>query len=191
MTLENIYYIGQTVAVVAILGSLAFVAVQILLTRNQMKGQATIAVLNYQRTLINQLLADSELYKIALRGNEDMNNLDDWEQHRFTLWCLNETSMWELCHHLKRQNALDEKLFEGKEKYWLDLHSAPGRREWWESHTVMLDPGFREYVSKRLQDRPVRPLRETNPTFNPSRFSDKPGSSSGTSHQTNSDLGRT
>ncbi|MEX0646012.1 MAG: hypothetical protein WD076_11925 [Parvularculaceae bacterium] len=174
MTLESIYYIGQTAAAAAILGSLVFVAFQILQTRNQLKGQATIAVLDYQKSLIDQLLADSELYKIALRGNEDMSSLNDWEQHRFTIWCLKETSMWELCHHLKRQNALDEKLLEGKEKYWLDLHSAPGRREWWEKHAVMLDPEFRRYVSHKLKDRAVRPLRESNPTFDPNRVAEKP-----------------
>ncbi len=170
MTLESIYYVGQTVAVLAILGSLMFVAVQIVLTRNQMKGQATIAVLDYQKALVDQLLADSVLYKIALRGNEDMKSLNHWEQHRYTLWCFSETAMWELCYHLRRQNALDEKLLEGKESYWLDLHSAPGRREWWENHKVMLDPVFCQYVSQKLNHCPVRPLRESNPTFDPTRI---------------------
>ena len=170
MSLETIYYISQTVAVLAILASLAFVAYQIQLARRQMQGQATIAVLEYQKSMVDHLLHDSDLYKVALRGNEDMESLDDWEQHRFTLWCLKETSMWELCHHLKKQNALDASLFTGMENYWLDLHSAPGRRQWWTEHTVMLDPDFRRYVERRLKDRAVRPLRETNPTFDPSRF---------------------
>jgi hypothetical protein len=172
MSLESIYYIGQTVAVVAILASLAFVSYQIKLARRQMQGQATIAVMEYQRSLIDHLLADSELYKIALRGNEDMDSLDEWEHHRFTVWCLKETGMWELCHHLKKQNALDSNLFTGLESYWLDLHSAPGRRQWWSEHTVMLDPDFRDYVEDRLKHHKVRPLRETNPTFDPTRFSD-------------------
>lgn len=170
MTLESIYYIGQTVAVLAILASLAFVLYQIKLARLQMQGQAAVAVLDYQKSLVDHLLNDSDLYKIALRGNEDMNSLNEWEHHRYTLWCLKETGMWELCHHLKKQNALDANLFTGLEAYWVDLHSAPGRRQWWAEHTVMLDPDFRKYVQEKLKSREVRPLRETNPTFDPSRF---------------------
>jgi len=36
MTLENIYYVGQTVAVVAILGSLVFLAIQNRQSQQQM-----------------------------------------------------------------------------------------------------------------------------------------------------------
>ena len=44
------------------------------------------------------LSANPKLYKIALRGNEDLNSLTEWEKQRFTLWCLHETWMWEMCY---------------------------------------------------------------------------------------------
>lgn len=63
MNLETLYYLDQIIAVLAILASLMFVAYQIRLTRNQMRGAATIAVLEYQAKLVDKLLSDDDLYK--------------------------------------------------------------------------------------------------------------------------------
>ena len=97
------------------------------------------------------LSSDPELYKIALRGNEDLSSLDPWEQQRFAIWCLHETGMWEMCHRLLNQGALDEALYRGKESYWLQLHSSPGRREWWNTQSIMLNEEFYREVSNRLE----------------------------------------
>jgi hypothetical protein len=115
------------------------------------------------------LTEDPELYKIALRGNEDWNCLDPFEQQRFSIWCLHETGMWEMCHRLLKQGALDEELYRAKEEYWLQLHSSPGRREWWNSHSVMLSQEFHQVVSKKLVDVPIRKLGEVIPIFDSSK----------------------
>lgn len=154
-------------ASVAVVGSMIFVGYQIRVARDQMKGSATIAVMEYQKSLAEQLLNDDALYEMANRGNHSMDALNEREKQGYTLWCLKETWMWELCYHLRRQNALDQKLYDGKERYWLDLHSSPGRRAWWESHTIMLDPDFRTYVSAKLAGRAVRPLSDAHPIFVP------------------------
>ncbi len=160
MNWEALGAIAALLGAIGVIVTLVYLAVQIRQNNHQLRGAATTAVYEYQRTLTEMLSSDPELYKIALRGNEDIASLSPWEQQRFTIWCLHETGMWEMCHRLLKQGALDGELYRGKEAYWLKLHSSPGRREWWSTHSVMLNEGFYREVSALLEAIPVRRLGE-------------------------------
>jgi len=172
MNWEALGAIAELLGAVGVIVTLVYLSTQIRQNSNQLRGSATTAVYEYQRKLVEMLSADPELYKIALRGNEDLASLDPWEQQRFTIWCLHETGMWEMCHQLLRQGALDREIYSGKEDYWLTLHSSPGRREWWNTHSIMLAEGFYREVSKQLEEIPVRRLGEAHPIFDSSGHSD-------------------
>lgn len=165
---EALSAIAGLLGALGVIITLIYLSAQIKQNNNQLRGAATVAVYEYQQTLIEMLLSNKKLYKIALRGNEDIHSLSEWEKQQFTLWCLNETGMWEMCYKLYKQGALDEALYHGKTKYWLQLHSSPGRREWWNIHTAMISGDFYEDISSQLEAIPVRKLRETNPIFNSS-----------------------
>lgn len=53
MSLENIYYIGQTIAVAAVLGSLIFVGVQVRLSTEQMKQSNNLARADMSERIIS------------------------------------------------------------------------------------------------------------------------------------------
>jgi hypothetical protein len=168
MNWEALTAIAGLLGAIGVIVTLIYLSAQIKQNNNQLRGAATTAVFEYQRTLTEMLTTNTELYKIALRGNEDFNPLNAWEKQQFTLWCLHETSMWEMCHKLHQQGALDEALYLGKKAYWLQLHSSPGRREWWKNHTAMLSDEFYKEISEELEAIPVRKLRESNPIFDSS-----------------------
>ena len=105
--------------------------------------------------LVEMLTTNTVLYKITLRGNENLNSLNAWKKQQFTLWCLYETGMWEMCHKLYKQGALDEALYLGKKAYWLQLHSSPGRSEWWKNHTAMLSSEFYDEINAELEAIPL------------------------------------
>ena len=71
-------------------------------------------------------------------------------------------------HKLYKQGALNEALYYGKVKYWLQLHSSPGRRDWWNTHAVILSDEFYKEISAELEAIPVKKLRESNPIFDSS-----------------------
>ena len=168
MNWEALGAIAELLGAIGVVATLVYLSAQIRQNSNQLRGAATTAVYEYQRTLTEMLSADPELFKVALRGNEDLASLDPWEQQRFTIWCIHETGMWEMCHRLLKQGALDRELYRGKENYWLQLHSSPGRREWWKTHSVMLNEGFYTEVSRQLEAIPVRRLGESIPIFDSS-----------------------
>lgn len=165
MNWEALGAIAEALGAVGVIATLVYLSAQIRHNNEQLRGAATSSVYEYQRTLTEMLSSDPELYKIALRGNEDLSSLDPWEQQRFAIWCIHETGMWEMCHRLLNQGALDEGLYRGKEAYWLQLHSSPGRREWWETQAVMLNEHFFRDVSDLLAEIPVRRLGEAVPIF--------------------------
>ena len=160
--------IANLLAAVGVIATLIYLSIQIRQNSRQLRGAATIAVHDYQRSLTDTLTADQELFKIALRGNEDFDSLEPWEQQRFTIWAIKETGCWEMCHSLLKQGALDEGLYRGKEKYWLLLHSSPGRRAWWYRHSVMLSKEFVDEISKLLEQVPIKKLGESHPIFDSS-----------------------
>ncbi len=115
MNWEAIGVIANLLAALGVIATLIYLAIQIRQNNNQLRGSATIAVYDYQRSITDTLTEDQELYKIALRGNEDLDSLNPWEQQRFTIWAIKETGAWEMCHRLMKQGALDEGLYRGKE----------------------------------------------------------------------------
>jgi hypothetical protein len=159
---------AELLGAMGVIATLVYLARQIIHNSDQLRGSATTAVFEYQRSLIIMLIDNPELYKIAMRGNEDWDSLDTFEQQQYTLYCIHETGMWEMCYRLLAQGALDEQLYLGKEAYWLELHSSPGRRVWWNNHTIMLSQDFHQAISKKLLEIPVEKLRNTNPVFDSS-----------------------
>jgi hypothetical protein len=79
MKWEAVGAIANVLAAVGVIATLIYLSVQIRQNNNQLRGAATIAVYDYQRGLTDTLTEDQELYKIALRGNEDLDSLDPWE----------------------------------------------------------------------------------------------------------------
>lgn len=168
MNWEALSAIAGLLGAIGVIVTLIYLSVQIRQNNNQLRGSATIAIYEYQRTLTEMLSDDPELYKIALRGNEDLSSLNLWEQQRYTIWCIHETGMWELCHSLLKQGALDTEIYHGREDYWLKLHSSPGRRDWWNTHSVMLNDNFYREVSLQLKDIPIKRLSKAVPIFDSS-----------------------
>ena len=100
MSWEALGAIAEALGAIGVIATLVYLSTQIRQNNNQLRGAATSAIYEYQRTLTEMLSSDPELYKIALRGNEDLSSLDPWEQQRFAIWWLHETGMSEMCHRL-------------------------------------------------------------------------------------------
>jgi len=93
MNWEALGAVAELLGAIGVIATLVYLSAQIRHNNDQLRGAATTAVYEYQRTLTEMLSADRELY-------------------------------------------------DGKVSYWLKLHSSPGRREWWYTHSVMLSADF-------------------------------------------------
>lgn len=92
MTLENIYYIGQTIAVVALIASLLFVGFQV--RQNTKHARAQIQSARVDR-LIAQMVGFSDADKCAayIRGNGDDPTADAISDRQFYLQCVAQSGV--------------------------------------------------------------------------------------------------
>ncbi len=134
MSLETIYYIGQTIAVLAVLASLIFVGIQL-------KQNAKATMLSVYESAMtgynehNRFIAnDEKLSSIARRGTQDLSQLDVEERYRFNY------VIWHFANHvyklfrLYERGAYPESEWEGAALEAKQIFSSPGLADFLENN---------------------------------------------------------
>ena len=148
MSLETIYYIGQTVAVVAILVSLVFVGVQI-----RQSTRATRAASHHAITdsfnVINSIIGTNPVSaRIWRLGLESLANLNEDEQMSFAYLCLAYMRIFETLYYQKHIGMMEAQLFEAERRSIAWAAHRAGFRDWWKSNEISLSDEYRAYVDE-------------------------------------------
>jgi hypothetical protein len=100
--------------------------------------------------MTEELCANPELWEAVKKGNLNWNSLTEEEQANAALWNIKEAGYWEMCYRLHKQGALDPAVYFSREKYYLMLFQAPGRRQWWNENSIVLSDDFYADMTKKL-----------------------------------------
>ncbi len=158
MTLENIYYIGQTIAVVAIVGSLVFVAIQ---TRQNGRTLRAQAAWDAQASFaeLNDLLAAggpmSEVSYKAFTAAEALSPYERYLMHRLIRGLLQRA---EAQYALYASGVLDAEVWRLRRGYLRSLFSNSLVNEVWraEKANSMFTAAFiAEIESAEAQEGPI------------------------------------
>jgi len=175
MTLEEIYYISQIVAVVAILGSLVAIWFQ-------MRQNHAIERANAQRDVLNQTrewwllgIESEEMFDTICAGLQDFNGLNRFQKARFHAWAANLQQMLTAAFFQHRSRLINPSSHEGFVRAFLAVLNTPGGRTWWETYSKLGNSEVNSYINTRLAaDGPAVPLwTDLLPFFKPQ--SAKPG----------------
>ena len=163
MTLENINYIAQTVAAVAIFGSLVFVGVQVrqnsAIARAQVHQQISDAFTVYLETMANH----SGVVFAGTSSQQGMDRLSDEELLRFSFIMAGLFKIWENAFYQYKSGFLDERTWQSNVKWMLTWHHMPGVQTWWgvrkdlfaNEFQIFLEssvsPGEQQSISGRLR----------------------------------------
>lgn len=133
MTLEDIYFIGQTIAVVAIFGSLAYVAIQTRQNGRLMRAKAAWdAQMSFME--INERLASGDaISQLTFKVHGNAASLTPYEKylvHRFMRGVLQRT---EAQFALFNSSILDEEVWSLRINYVKSLMNYPAFAEIWEA----------------------------------------------------------
>jgi hypothetical protein len=125
MTLEEIYYIGQTIAVVAIFGSLVYVAIQ---TRQNSRLVRARAIWDAQTSIaeINERLADGGL--VSQLVFKFTTSPDKYQMHRHFRALILRT---EAQFALHKNGVLDAEIWQLRRKWFRGFMNNPGFMEVW------------------------------------------------------------
>lgn len=158
MSLESIYYIGQTFAVLAILVSLAYVAFQ---TRQNTKVTRAKAAWDAQNSFVEineTLAAGGTVGDLTYKAVNDVSNLSDYEKYRMHRYMRGVFQRVEAQYALFTNGILDEEVWQLRRRYIRGLMNVPLIAEIWQADKTnfMFTEAFvHEMDSAPDTDRPV------------------------------------
>ncbi len=160
MTLEEIYYISQIVAVVAILASLIFVGIQVRQNSEQIKAntrsiKATShhAVTDSFNAINTLIVGDPKVARLWRLGMAGAEGLDDDERASVAFMMLAYMRIFETLYYQYTNGTLDKKLFDAELKTlkWT-VTENPGFLAWWAVNPIALSDEFRAFIDGLIRD---------------------------------------
>ena len=159
MTLEEIYYISQIVAVVAIFSSLIFVGVQVRQNNEQIKANTRAlratshhAITDSFNAINTLIISDPKVARLWQHLMAGAEGLDDDERTSLSFMILGYMRIFETLHYQYTNGALDKKLFEAELKTLKWTVTQPGFLAWWPNNPIALSAEFRAFIDGLIRD---------------------------------------
>lgn len=161
MTLEAIYFIGQTVAAVALVVSLVFVGIQLRMGRKQAeeaervaRGQVIQNIAAELRQHANKMLAFPEVYRCFVNGT-DPDTMTEDERSRFFTYCYSTLNMTQNIFLQHRRGLLDDQTYQSYLPLLVGFVASPAGRIYWARRKSTFHPDFSEMMECQLSEAPV------------------------------------
>lgn len=155
MTLESIYYIGQTISVVAIFASLGILILQNRQSQKQMeeanrlaRGAAQQAQVESLQSIQKALFETPGLAGIWGRGSMDLTSLDSEERIRFGSFLEYVLRNWEALFLRYMRGELDEELWAAHLQQAASAMKRPGIYAAWEQRKLTFSEAFGEFCEQ-------------------------------------------
>jgi hypothetical protein len=156
--------IGELFGGVAVVATLIYLSVQLKQTSAAIKISTAETGTTHNAAVWREIIANPGLTRIILKGNEDVESLDEEEYTRYMLAINMQLRFFEHQFLLNQQGALPD-------GFWIGMHSSLrdtiipiGAKYAWSKQSHLFTPGFREYVdgievdsSNYVLSKPVQP----------------------------------
>lgn len=131
MTLESLYYVSQTVAVLAILGSLVILIFQQRQTRQRAVDESADVMNSGLGDLRIRLGTDPELADLWVRGLFDLDNLSPQERFRFRLLAAQLFENTYILYRRHKRGTVSSEDWDRHAAFMRDGFEAPGTVQMW------------------------------------------------------------
>lgn len=146
MTLEDIYYIGQTFAVIGIFGSLIFVGIQIRQNTRVTRAHSHNAVSDGLNQINRLFIESGDVTRIWLAGMKDRQALTESDRWRFDSALRAYMHVCETMYIQANLGVGDRSIMTAEENGIRTIFTSPGAREWWAENPYGFCTEFREYI---------------------------------------------
>lgn len=144
MTLEDIYFIGQTIAVVAILGSLIALIIQMRQANRLARAAAVRTQLESLQTIVQAVYRTPGLAELIAKGNTGQS-LSEIERMQVTAYLTEAERTWEALFETYRNGLVDPELWEAHRKQARAFSRHPLNRAVWELRKDWYTKAYRDY----------------------------------------------
>ena len=149
MKLSDWANVAEIASAVAVVASLAYVAVQINQNTVAIEASTQQGRLDYGREQAELLFTEPKLAKLVLKAEKDAENLTEEDHLRFyefTTWRL---AAWELAHMGHLDGIMDEEMWEAWDGYYrLLLRDKPGYLKFFKDTRPQWDARFMKHVDE-------------------------------------------
>lgn len=147
MTLENIYYVGQTLAVLALVGSLIFVGLQM---REQNKQSRLEAVRQLGELFDAWWEVTTREEKVSnliwSAGAKGLASVDEKSRARYAATLQRILRRWEIVYFYHTEGRLKAELWRSNEKALAPLTLQPGFQDYWRLRRDWFSDEFAAYI---------------------------------------------
>ena len=147
LSLEQIYFISQTIAAAAVIISLIYVGIQLRQNTETTRLSAAQAFADMDNAFVSIINTSLTLAEILHRGSNDISNLEGGERIQFEAFHDQAFISMQACYFQWQIDALDNRLWNTFKRAMLDLLAHPGIKQWWKSRLHWWDKDFIEYVA--------------------------------------------
>lgn len=144
---------AETLGVIGVIASLAFVALEIRQNTTAVRSQAAQGVMDQIFAVYETMVIDPTVTEIVLRGLDDPLSLSAGESARFHSFQTISFQSYQNIFVQVREGALDPGLAEGWWQLLRNLFDFPGTRYHWETRSYILSPEFRDFVETEVATR--------------------------------------
>ena len=146
MTLQDLGNVGEFVAAIATLVTLAYLALQIRQNTREAQAASRSSVSHSFADLLVDVSRDSETSKICRRGMFDPESLDADDTFRFDLVIHALYQNFETAFAQRSRDALTEEDWVKWEVILKQYNAQPGVQAFWSRSAEAFNPSFRRYV---------------------------------------------
>lgn len=149
MTLEETYYVSQTIAAIAVIASLVYLALQ---TRQATRSTRAAMHENRVATVLRHIerATDPQSHPIWMKANSAAPDLSDAEIAKYVLEVGGWVVVWEERFRERREGLLDDSRWASSEKTIAAMTRSPGFRAVLALMRPQLDPGLAALLDKHI-----------------------------------------
>lgn len=165
MTLERIFLVSQTVAALAIVGSLIFVAIELRNSNRESRYRAAEEAHQKYQALQLEVASNGDLARVWVSGIQEIASLSQIDRTRFLLAAHNVFKNWERVHLVYVEGHLPREIYEAADLMAGDLLGYQGLRSAWSARQKYFNRAFRTLVNAKiavLPSKPALPYEITN-----------------------------
>ena len=149
MTISELGSIGEFVSSIAILITLAYLAIQIRENTKTNRVAARQHFADQITSFYDDFVRDSELRNLHRRGL-DVVELDKDEQERFEILLSKSFVFMSSQHYQHHIGAMDEETWQEAKFYMNWYATRPGVWRWWPNNKAVFSPSFQTYMDRAV-----------------------------------------
>ena len=152
MNWDAVSAIAEVVSAVAVLVTLAYLALQIQHNTREIRAENIQKVTDSFNAVNLTIFENDEVAELFLKGLKDYSSLSEKEKLRFDFGWLAAFRIYDSMYYQTQTGTGEGKYFTAELGTIKWFFSHKGVRDWWGAQQFAFSPGFRDYVEKSIDE---------------------------------------